>query len=75
MSASELYRPSDHLLSAKLVPTFADRGYHVVNKQVFTICTVGRFLLFCDSPTFKRLYSRSVGPSPLIQCLNPGLVQ
>jgi hypothetical protein len=25
-SASELYRPSDLLLSAKLVPTFADRG-------------------------------------------------
>jgi hypothetical protein len=24
--ASELYRPSDRLLSAKLVPTFADRG-------------------------------------------------
>jgi hypothetical protein len=24
-SASELYRPSDHRLSAKLVPTFADR--------------------------------------------------
>jgi hypothetical protein len=25
-SASELYRPSDRRLSAKLVPTFADRG-------------------------------------------------
>jgi hypothetical protein len=25
-SASELYRPSDPRLSAKLVPTFADRG-------------------------------------------------
>jgi hypothetical protein len=24
--ASELYRPSDRRLSAKLVPTFADRG-------------------------------------------------
>jgi hypothetical protein len=29
-SASELYRPSDRRLSAKLVPTFADRGCHVV---------------------------------------------
>jgi hypothetical protein len=29
-SASELYRPSDRLLSAKLVPTFAERGCHVV---------------------------------------------
>jgi hypothetical protein len=26
-----LYRPSDHSLSAKLVPTFADRGCHVVS--------------------------------------------
>jgi hypothetical protein len=30
-SASELYRPRDSRLSAKLVPTFADRGCHVVS--------------------------------------------
>jgi hypothetical protein len=30
-SASELHRPSDRRLSAKLVPTFADRGCHVVS--------------------------------------------
>jgi hypothetical protein len=30
-SASELYRPSDRRLSAKLVPTFVDRGCHVVS--------------------------------------------
>jgi hypothetical protein len=30
-SASELYRPSDRSLSAKLVPTFADRGCRVVS--------------------------------------------
>jgi CBS-domain-containing membrane protein len=30
-SASELYQPSDRRLSAKLVPTFADRGCHVVS--------------------------------------------
>jgi hypothetical protein len=30
-SASELYRPSDRRLSAKRLPTFADRGYHVVS--------------------------------------------
>jgi hypothetical protein len=29
--ASELYRPNDRRLSAKLMPTFADRGCHVVN--------------------------------------------
>jgi hypothetical protein len=30
-SASELYRPSDRHLSAKLVPTFTDRGCQVVS--------------------------------------------
>jgi hypothetical protein len=30
-SASELYRPSDSRLSAKLVSTFADRRCHVVS--------------------------------------------
>jgi hypothetical protein len=30
-SASELYRPIDLRLSAKLVPTFADRGCHMVS--------------------------------------------
>jgi hypothetical protein len=30
-SASELYRPSDRRLSAKCLPTFADRGCHVVS--------------------------------------------
>jgi hypothetical protein len=30
-SASELYQPNDRRLSAKLVPTFADRGCHVVS--------------------------------------------
>jgi hypothetical protein len=30
-SASELYRPSDRSLSAKLLPIFVDRGCHVVS--------------------------------------------
>jgi hypothetical protein len=30
-SASELYRPSESRLSAKLVPTLTDRGCHVVS--------------------------------------------
>jgi hypothetical protein len=30
-SASELYRPSDCRLSVKLVPSFEDRGCHVVS--------------------------------------------
>jgi hypothetical protein len=31
VSARELYRPTDRRLSAKLVPTFTDRGCHVVS--------------------------------------------
>jgi hypothetical protein len=31
---SELYRPSDSRLSAKLVPTFVDRGCNVVSATV-----------------------------------------
>jgi hypothetical protein len=30
-SASELFRPSDRRLSAKLVPTFADIGCHAIS--------------------------------------------
>jgi hypothetical protein len=30
-SASELYRPSDRRFSAKWLPTFADKGCHVVS--------------------------------------------
>jgi hypothetical protein len=30
-SVNKLYQPGDHRLSAKLVPTFADRGCHVVS--------------------------------------------
>jgi hypothetical protein len=40
LSASELYRPSDRRLLAKLVPTFADRGCRVVSATDPT----GRFL-------------------------------
>jgi hypothetical protein len=43
-SASELYRPSDHRLSAKLVLTFADRGYRVIS----TADPYGRILHFLD---------------------------
>jgi hypothetical protein len=30
-SVSELYRPSDRSMSAKLISTFVDRGFHVVS--------------------------------------------
>jgi CBS-domain-containing membrane protein len=41
---SELFRPSDRGLSAKLVPTFADRGCHVVS----VTDPYGRILGFLD---------------------------
>jgi hypothetical protein len=43
-SASDLYRPSDRRLSAKLVPTFADRENHVVSLTD----PYGRILGFLD---------------------------
>jgi hypothetical protein len=43
-SASELYRPSYRRLSAKGLPTFADRGCHVVS--VTDSC--GRIINFLD---------------------------
>jgi hypothetical protein len=43
-SASELHRPSDRRLSAKFVPTFADRGCRVVRAND----PYGRILEFLD---------------------------
>jgi hypothetical protein len=40
-SASEQYRPSDRRLSAKLVPTFAARGCHVVSVTDLYGCILG----------------------------------
>jgi hypothetical protein len=47
-SVSELYRPSDRRLSAKLVPTFADRGWHVVSVTNL----YGRNLGFLDRSSY-----------------------
>jgi hypothetical protein len=43
-SASELYRPSDNRLSEKWLPTFADKGCHVVS----VTDPYGRILCFLD---------------------------
>jgi hypothetical protein len=57
-SVSELYRPSDRRLSAKLLPNFADRGCHVVS----VTDPYGRILRFLDRNFFfqaaPQLYSR-----------------
>jgi hypothetical protein len=47
-SSSELYRPSDRLLSAKRLPTFVDRGFHVVSLTD----PYGRILGFLDSSRY-----------------------
>jgi hypothetical protein len=64
-SASELYRPSDRRLSAKLVQTFADRGCHVVSVTDLYLRIPGfldrsRYFFFQVAP---QLYStRLSGP-------------
>jgi hypothetical protein len=59
-SASELYRPRDRRLLAKLVPTFADRVCHVVS----VTNPYGRIVGFLDRSRYffiqaaPQLYSR-----------------
>jgi hypothetical protein len=66
-TASELYRLSDRRLSAKLVPTFAYRGCHVVSVtdpygRVLDFLGRSRYLFFQVAP---QLYSRGwVDPVP-----------
>jgi hypothetical protein len=71
-SASELYRPSDSRLSAKLLPNFADRGCRVASATD----SYGRILGFLDwsryyfSQVAPHLYSRGwVDPVPDPQLL------
>jgi hypothetical protein len=60
-SASELHRPSDRRLSAKLVPIFADRGCHVVS----VTDPYGRILGFLDR-VYIRGWNDSVFPGLFI---------
>jgi hypothetical protein len=66
-SASELYRPSDRRLSAKLVPTFSDRWCHVVSvidlySRILGFLDRSRYFSFQAAP---QLYSRGwVDPIP-----------
>jgi hypothetical protein len=46
---NELYRPSDRCLSEKLVPTFTDRGCHVVS----VTDPYGRILVFLDRTVYN----------------------
>jgi hypothetical protein len=66
-SASELYRPSDRRLLAKLVPTFADRRCHVVSVtdphgRILAFLYRSHYVFFHVAP---QLYSRGwVDPVP-----------
>jgi hypothetical protein len=66
-SASELYRSSDRRTSANLVPTFEDRGCHLVSAtdaydRIFGFLDRSRYIFFQVAP---QLYSRgSVNPVP-----------
>jgi hypothetical protein len=66
-SASQLYRPSDRHLSAKLMPTFADRGCHVISVadphgRILDFLDWRRYFFFQVTP---QLYSRGwVDPVP-----------
>jgi hypothetical protein len=51
---SELYLPSDRRLSAKLVRTFGDKGYHVVS-MTDSYCRILRFSLRILSATLPIL--------------------
>jgi hypothetical protein len=77
-SASELYRPNDRRLTAKWLPTFADRGFHVVN-VMNPYALYSRFsrqeqkLFYQVAP---QLYSRGwvdPVPDPLLFLLVPGI--
>jgi hypothetical protein len=59
-STSELYRPSDRGLSAKLIPTFMDRECHVVSLtdpygRILDFLDLSRYFFFQVAP---HLYSR-----------------
>jgi hypothetical protein len=66
-SASEVYRPRDRRLLAKLVPTLADRGFHVVSVtdphgRILRFIDRSRYVFFKVAP---QLYSRGwVYPVP-----------
>jgi hypothetical protein len=67
VSASEIYRPSYRCLSPKLIPTFVDRGCHVVSFTAPYSCILSfldwsRYLFFQVAP---QLYSQGwVDPVP-----------
>jgi hypothetical protein len=63
--SQELYQPSDRRLSEKLVPTFADRGYHVFSVtdpygRIFAFLDRSRYFFFQVSSSI--IHMRLMGP-------------
>jgi hypothetical protein len=66
-SASELYRPSDLRLSAKLVPTFTDRGCHVAS----VTDPYGRILGFLDRNIIHKAFENYEVRHPIYDNVAP----
>jgi hypothetical protein len=69
--ARELYRPSDRHLSAKLVPTFADRGCHAVSAtdpygRVLGFLDQSRYFFFQVAPQLYSQVRMDLAPDQLL---------
>jgi hypothetical protein len=65
-SASELYRPSDRRLSAKLVQTLANRGCRVVSAVNFGFLDRGRYFSIQVAPQLSSRGWVDPVPDPLL---------
>jgi hypothetical protein len=64
-SARKLYRPSDRRLSAKLVPTFADSGSHVISvtdpySRILGFLDWSRYFFFQVAPQYTETYQNKI---------------
>jgi hypothetical protein len=76
-SESELYRPSDRRLSEKLVPTFADRGCHVISTtnpygRILDFLDRRRYSLFQVAPLLSRGWVDPVPENLVVSGIEPG---
>jgi hypothetical protein len=70
-AVSELYRPSGRRLSAKLAPTFAERGCHVVSVtdpygSILVFLDRSRYFFFQVAPQLYSRGSENPVPDPLL---------
>jgi hypothetical protein len=69
LSASILYRPCDRRLSAKLMPTYADRGCHVVStndmEKKYNVLSSYKTGISSNWTTMPTKYNTTLWPVPL----------